>query len=141
MKKILLEATVVSIMFVSFVVPSVLAVPIGPYTYDYPEDGGGEYGEYVTAGIGANLGPYGIDYGGWYAGRTLGGAQGFNGLLWFQFYYNSAQYQQYYTNETEYVVGSSIPLTNYVATRAWSGFYDSELESWIHYAFICIDVS
>jgi hypothetical protein len=138
MKKSLFEATAISLMLVAFIVPSVLAYPVGPFTIDNDDGQWGEYDEYVTAGIGANVGPYGIDYGGWYAARTLGDAQGFNGLLWWHFWFNPYEYIEWYSAGTEYAADESITPTTGIASHVWSGFYDSELYSWEQYAFIAI---
>jgi hypothetical protein len=130
MKKSILEAAAISLMVMTFVVPSVLAMDYGPTWQSYPV-GGGDYGEYVTAGIGANVDGSGrFDEAYWYAGRTLGDAQGFCGYLWWHFYYDSSNYIEWYSSGTSYGNMGPIDPSTYVASHVWSWFYDSELYEW-----------
>jgi len=127
-KKLLLETVAISLMLLTLAVPSVFAWDFGPVFVMDPV-GGGDYGEYVLAGVGANIdsGMFVEAY--WYAGRVLGSAQGFCGYLWFQFYYDASNYMEWYDSGTSYG-GSCSVSTNTLRSRAWSGFYDSELYEW-----------
>ena len=128
MKKIFWESAITSLMLMTFVVPSVLAWDYGPY-YAMDPTGGGDYNEYVLAGIGANVDGGQIEEAYWYAGRVLGSAQGFNGYLWFRLYYDATNYIEWYDAGTQYQNSGSVSTTT-VRTRAWSGFYDSDLNEW-----------
>ncbi|NLE05496.1 MAG: hypothetical protein GX638_11945 [Crenarchaeota archaeon] len=131
MRKRFFEAGAISMLIVVLAMPSVLAFDVGPLYGVTPAENR-VMGEYVITGLAVNVGGAGFTYAYFYAGRDLGSAQGFNGYLWWHWYYDRTNYIKWYSSGVS--EGYEGPInSDYISARSWSGFYDSQFNQWDQY--------